>query len=63
VRRYPIFYWGREEGKVVSERMKQLGQRRNDAHLWISGGENKVCKEQYCIASWNVRSMIKVNGT
>ena len=27
--------------------------------MGVSGGENKVqcCKEQYCIGTWNVRSM------
>ena len=29
----------------------------------VSGGESKVqsCKEQYCIGTWNVRSMNEVN--
>ena len=29
--------------------------------MGVSGGENKVqcCKEQYCIGTWNVRSMNK----
>ena len=27
--------------------------------MYVSGGESKVqcCKEQYCIGTWNVRSM------
>ena len=27
--------------------------------MYVSGGESKVqrCKEQYCIETWNVRSM------
>ena len=39
--------------------MKRLGQSGNDAQLWMSDGESKVqcCKEQYCIGTWNVRSM------
>ena len=37
--------------------MKRLSQSRNDVN--VSGGESKVwcCKEQYCIGTWNVRSM------
>ena len=37
--------------------MKTLSQSRNDVN--VSGGESKVwcCKEQYCIGTWNVRSM------
>ena len=29
----------------------------------VTGDESKVrcCKEQYCIGTWNVRSMIKAN--
>ena len=44
---------------VATERTKWLGQRRNSALLWMSGGESKVqsCKEQYCLGTWNVRSM------
>ena len=39
--------------------MKWLGQSRNDIQLWMCHSENKVqwCKEQYCIGTWNVRSM------
>ena len=39
--------------------MKRLGQSRNDAQLRFCGAESKVrcCKEQYCIGTWNVRSM------
>ena len=41
------------------ERMTQWGQSGNDAVVDVSGGESKVwcCKEQYCIGTWNVRSM------
>ena len=40
-------------------KMKRLGKSRNDAQLWLSGGESKVqcCKEKYCIGTCNVRSM------
>ena len=39
--------------------MKRLSKSKNKAQLWISGGGSKVrgCKEQYCIGTWNVRSM------
>ena len=43
--------------EIVSER--ELGQSRNDAQLWISlvvKVKSRVCKEQYCIGTWNVRS-------
>jgi len=37
VRRCPIYYWGRAEGNytTVPERMKWLGQSRNDTQLCI----------------------------
>ena len=25
--------------------------------MHVSGGESKVCKEQYCIGTWNVSSL------
>ena len=39
--------------------MKRLSKSTNKAQLWISGGGSKVrgCKEQYCIGTWNMRSM------
>ena len=48
-----------KSGETALERMKRLCQSRNNAQLWVSGGESKVqsCKEQYCIATWNFRSM------
>ena len=41
---------------IAPEGMKKLSQRGN---VDLSGGESKVqcCKEQYCIGTWNVRSM------
>ena len=45
---------------IAPERMKQLGQRGSDAlAVDVSGDESKIrCrKEQYCIETWNVRSM------
>ena len=51
---------GRSKGPllIASERMKQLGQRGNNAQLWMCL-EVKVqsYKEKYCIGTWNVRSM------
>ena len=37
VRKCPICYWGRTGGQllIALERMKQLGQSRNDAKLWM----------------------------
>ena len=48
-----------KSGEIAPEGMKRLSQSRDDAQLWMSGGESKVqcCKEKYCIGSWNVRSM------
>ena len=39
--------------------MKRQSQSKNNAQLWILVDESKVqgCKEQYCLGSWNVRSM------
>ena len=40
--------------------MKKLSQSRNDTPVEdVSSGESKFqsCKEQYCIGTWNVRSM------
>ena len=36
-----------------------MSQDRNDVTLDVPGGKTKVqyCKEQYCIGTWNVRSM------
>ena len=40
------------------ERMKQLGQSRNDAQLWMClVVKVQCCKEQYCIGIWKIRSM------
>ena len=46
-------------GKLIPERMKRQSQSKNNAQLWILMDESKVqgCKEQYCLGSWNVRSM------
>ena len=42
------------------ERKQQLGQSENDAQLWmwvVVKVKSNVVKEQYCIGTWNVRSM------
>ena len=40
------------------ERMKQLGQSRNAAQLWMClVVKVQCCKEQYCIGIWKIRSM------
>ena len=46
-------------GEISPERMKRLGQSRNDAQLWVYLILSKIqCyKEQYCIGTWNIRSM------
>ena len=49
----------REQLLIAPERMKQLGQSRNHAWLWMClvVKVKCSCKEQYCIRTWNVRSM------
>ena len=39
--------------------MKRLSESKNKDQLWMSGDRSKVqgYKEQYCIGTWNVRSM------
>ena len=46
-------------GEIAQESMKRLSQSRNKTQLWMIWAESKVqcCKEQYCIGTWNVRSM------
>ena len=49
-----------KSGEITPERMKRWSQNENNAQLWMwSGAESKVwcCKEQYCIGTWNIRSM------
>ena len=44
-------------GEIIPERMKGWSQSKNN--LDVTGNRSKVrcCKEQYCIGTWNVRSM------
>ena len=50
-------------GKITPERMKRWSQskKKNPKHPLVdmTGDRNNVrfCKEQYCIGTWNVRSM------
>ena len=48
-------------GEIAQESMKRLSQSRNKTQLWMIWAESKVqcCKEQYCIGTWKVRSMIQ----
>ena len=39
-------------GEETPERMKGWSQSKNNTQLWI-----QCCKEQYCMGTWNVRSM------
>ena len=46
-------------GEITPERMKRWSQSKNSTQLWMTGDGSKVqcCKEQYCIGTWNVKSM------
>ena len=46
-------------GEITPERMKGWSQSKNNTQLDVTGDRSKVqcCKEQYCIGTWNVRSM------
>ena len=46
-------------GEITSERMKGWSQSKNNTVVDVTGDRSKVrcCKEQYCIGTWNVRSM------
>ena len=46
--------------EITPEGVKRQSQSKNNAQLWmLTGDGSKVqcCKEQYCIGTWNVRSM------
>ena len=49
-------------GEITPERMKGWSQSKNPA-VDVTGDRSKVqcCKEQYCIGTWNVRSMNQGN--
>ena len=47
-------------GEITPERMKGWNQSKNsNSVVDVTGDRSKVrcCKEQYCIGTWNVRSM------
>ena len=47
-------------GEITSERMKGWSQSKNNTQLVdVTSDRSKIrcCKEQYCIGTWNVRSM------
>ena len=46
-------------GEITPERMKRWSQSKKKTVVDVTGDRSKVrcCKEQYCIGTWNVRSM------
>ena len=46
-------------GEITPERMKRWSQSNECPVVDVTGDESKVrwCKEQYCIGTWNVRSI------
>ena len=46
-------------GEITPERMKGWSQSKKIPSVDVTGDRSKVrcCKEQYCIGTWNVRSM------
>ena len=47
-------------GEITPERMKRWNQSKNNSHLWMGRvieAKIRCYKEQYCIGTWNVRSM------
>ena len=50
-------------GEITPERMKGCSQKKKKKHpvVDVTGDRSKVpcCKEQYCVRTWNVRSMNK----
>ena len=45
--------------EITPERMKGWSQSKNNPAVDVTGDRSKVqcCNEQYCIGTWNVRSM------
>ena len=45
--------------EIAPEGMKRLTKWKQQPRVYVSGGESKVqcCREQYCIGTWNVRSI------
>ena len=47
-------------GEITPERMERWSQSKNNTQLWmwlVMEVKSWCCKEQYCIGTWNVRSM------
>ena len=44
-------------GEITPERIKRQNQSKNNTQLWTLVTDDRSCKEQYCIGTWNVRSM------
>ena len=45
--------------EITLERMNGWSQSKNNTQLFVTGDRSKIqsCKEQYCIGTWNVRSI------
>ena len=48
-----------KNGEITPERMKREPKQKHHPVVDVTGDGSKVqrCKEQYCIGTWNVRSM------
>ena len=47
-----------KSGEIAPERKKRWSQSKNNNQLWMGlVMEVRCCKEQYCIGTWNVRSV------
>ena len=49
-----------QSGEIAWERMKRQSQSKNNAQLWmwvVMEGKSDAVKKQYCIATWNIRSV------
>ena len=58
VGRCPLHYWGGSEKKLEKDKEAEPKQKKGPI-VHVSGGESEVqcCKEEYCIGTWNMRSM------
>ena len=53
-----------ESGEITPERMKRWSQSKNNAQLWmwlVMEVKSDAVKNNYCIGTWNVRSMNEEN--
>ena len=44
-------------GEITSERMEMEPKQKQHSVVDVMGSTVRCCKEQYCIGTWNVRSM------